>query len=232
MKAKPILFSGSMVRALLAGTKTQTRRIVAGYEIRGPHNPYPTFDWYKNSRWVAAHRGHFTKFTSTNASLLCPYGKPGDYLWVRETWGKVASPPPGRIDRCVRGPDGWGATWRECWQGNPSGYKWRPSIHMPRWASRLTLCIADVRVERLQEISEEDAIAEGIERADDFFGCPCWKCYGADADAVAPDDPIGSYESLWESIHGTNSWQENPWVWVIKFTVIKQNIDEVLREVA
>ena len=106
-----------------------------------------------------------------------------------------------------------------------SGKRWRsehppaPAPNSPRWASRITLEVTDVRVERLQDISEKDAEAEGIERTEDFFGCPCWRVYGEPdgADVVAPDDPIGSYRSLWESINGPGSWEQNPFVWVINF---------------
>ena len=99
------------------------------------------------------------------------------------------------------------------------GLLWRPSTHMPRWASRITLEVTGVLVERLQDISEKDAQAEGIERTEDFFGCPCWRVYGEPdgGDVVAPDDPIGSYRSLWESINGPGSWEQNPFVWVINF---------------
>ena len=90
---------------------------------------------------------------------------------------------------------------------------------MPRWASRITLEITGVRVERLQDISEADAMAEGIERAEDFFGRPCWRAYDEPegSDVVFPDDPIGSYASLWMSINGPGSWDANPWVWVLEF---------------
>ena len=92
---------------------------------------------------------------------------------------------------------------------------------MPKWAARIWLEITGVRVERLQDISEKDAIAEGIERTEDFFGCPCWRDYsepeGLDA-SVCPDDPIGSFQTLWESIGG--DWDANPWVWVVDFKVL------------
>lgn len=193
MNAKPILFSSSMVRALLAGTKTQTRRVI---------KRHPLIDGGFTDTYI--------KMPANYVASDCKYGVPGDFLWVRETWSS---------------DDGKTAWYRADGETYNAGSPWKPSIHMPRWASRLTLCIADVRVERLQEISEEDAQAEGVES-------PAYPL--ADGGRMAYDDGqwADGFAALWESIHGTNSWQENPWVWVIKFTVIKQNIDEVLREVA
>lgn len=196
MRERPILFSAPMVRAILAGAKTQTRRPVkprkdraigcelACHELAGEVNAGD----YMNAPWA-----------------------PGDRLWVRETFcddwhmdrGVIEYRADGELDSDMF----------------DAGCTWRPSIHMPRWASRITLEVTDVRVERLQDISEKDAQAEGIERTEDFFGCPCWRVYGEPdgADVVAPDDPIGSYRSLWESINGPGSWEANPWVWVVSF---------------
>lgn len=213
MKERPILFSGAMVRALLAGTKTQTRRVVKmkphqQIEERGDGTPWP---WMYDSERDA------------DAWLTCPYGQPGDRLWVREAW-QHSNHPYGPYDEdCmvfyradflddVHGPDG---------EKSPEGHyrTWRPSIHMPRTASRIVLEIKSVRVERLHDISEADAIAEGIERADDFFDCRCWRAYDEPkgSDVVFPDDPIGSYASLWMSINGPGSWDANPWVWALEF---------------
>lgn len=195
MRERPILFSAPMVLAILAGTKTQTRRIVKARDLE----------------WMDVHQG----LREPDNAERCPYGQPGgDRLYVRETW---AAPhaydhlPPRLIPQDAR--IHYAAT------EDRGGLLWRPSIHMPRWASRITLEVTDVRVERLQDISEKDAQAEGIERTEDFFGCPCWRVYGEPdgADVVAPDDPIGSYRSLWELINGPGSWEQNPFVWVINF---------------
>ena len=195
MKERPILFSAPMVRAILDGRKTVTRRIVKARDLE----------------WMDVHQG----LREPDNAERCPYGQPGgDRLYVRETW---AAPhaydhlPPRLIPQDAR--IHYAAT------EDRGGLLWRPSIHMPRWASRITLEVTGVLVERLQDISEKDAQAEGIERTEDFFGCPCWRVYGEPdgADVVAPDDPIGSYRSLWESINGPGSWEANPWVWVVSF---------------
>lgn len=201
MRERPILFSAPMVRAILAGAKTQTRRIVkmkTHYQIEERDNGTPWPWMYDGDR-------------DADSWMACPYGVRGTRLWVRETFcddwhmdrGVIEYRADGELDSDMF----------------DAGCTWRPSIHMPRWASRITLEVTDVRVERLQDISEKDAQAEGIERTEDFFGCPCWRVYGEPdgADVVAPDDPIGSYRSLWESINGPGSWEANPWVWVVSF---------------
>jgi len=229
MRERPILFTAAMVRSLLLGTKTQTRRVAKGFN------------------YVSSGGAPLNMKENDIQPVPCPYGQPGDRLWVRETWAYFDPDGSGEDydsdhnDDGKAGPCGVyraemlqdGHPLRDYWRrriaykatfaeqkygmGPVGPSKWRPSIHMPRWASRITLEVTGVRVERLLDISEADAIAEGIERADDFFGCPCWKCYGEDADVVAPDDPIGSYRSLWESINGPGSWDANPWVWVVEF---------------
>lgn len=211
MKERPILFSGAMVRALLAGTKTQTRRA-----IKLPHmNPLgawepmevggPNGGRLRDGSTIPAQQSIW--HTRTGDSLLCPYGQPGDRLWVREAfaWSKD---DPARCEFVA-----YRAT-----HGFPNGPKWKPSIHMPSWASRITLEITEVRVERLQDISEADAKAEGI------------KAMGVEADGgwhteggrhFHCTDPRQSYYSLWESINGPGSWGANPWVWTVSFKRIK-----------
>lgn len=195
MKERPILFSAPMVRAILDGSKTQTRRVAkrtaAGHvKETGGHR-----------RW------HIADF---DAYLACPYGQPGDRLWVRETWAAPHSEDgrPPRAIQCDQLRIHYLAS-----EGR-GGLVWRPSIHMPRWASRITLEITGVRVERLQEISEADAIAEGIERSYDQ-----WRDYRTDQAVNYPSaaTPIDSYRTLWEEINGPDSWDANPWVWVVKF---------------
>lgn len=196
MKERPILFNCPMVRAVLDGSKTQTRRVM---------KPQPSnvinqlFIWKDNA-------------TPLDELLaLCPYGQPGDRLWVRESfWGCDL---PGHGERpCVVYDDEWhGKDYRPT-VARPWARKFGriPSIHMPRDCSRITLEITAVRVERLQDISEEDSVAEGIERT-----ARQWKSYGGPGGFCR--SPISSYRSLWESINGTDSWGANPWVWVIEF---------------
>lgn len=191
MADRPILFSAPMVRALLAGTKTQTRRIIkcpAYYQIEEKDDGKPWPWMYDGER----DRDHF---------LPCPYGTPGDRLWVREAWRAVWSSddePPRVFNAGYR-------FWYEADSPHQDGFgKLRPSIHMPRCASRITLEITDVRVERLQDISEADAMAEGAEPI-----------------LVPPDGGsaphVEGYRVLWESINGPGSWDANPWVWALSF---------------
>jgi len=202
MKERPILFSGAMVRAILSGQKTQTRRVVKLY-------PADT---------VAA---------------PCPYGQPGDRLWVRETWqGPIMEgdefenryhDDPAKFqtpEYCFYAADGGSApefvdvddNLRCCW---------RPSIHMPRWACRLVLEIVSVRVERLQAISLVDAESEGIikRRSDVYAGDVDWLPV---KDGEPFRTPVEAYRSLWQSINGPESWQANPWVWVVEFKRVQQ----------
>lgn len=182
MKERPILFSAPMVRALLAGTKTQTRRVIK------PR--------------------HLAFFNQDAAAMLSdwnerplPYGKPGDRLWVRETWHDASS----SLHSCaLYRADGIDLHWD----------KWTPSIHMPRRASRITLEITSVRVERLQEISIEDAKAEGAWGPDDSIAQKVADYFGTD---IFSANPRKAFQMLWESINGPDSWAANPWVWAIEF---------------
>ncbi len=146
-----------------------------------------------------------------DSSWIRPFAK-GQRLWVRENWAwyPLDHDPSCVIYRADYAPDA----------PAPAEFgKWLPSIHMPRWASRITLEVTDVRAEKLQEISEQDALSEGIESAGGFFGCQCWRDYMEPNPELSsfPDDPVGSFASLWESIHGPESWNRNPWVWAIEF---------------
>lgn len=218
LKERGIIFSAPMVRALLAGTKTQTRRIYKGTpKIDGEQHPDGS-----GETWTEWGR--------------CPYGVPGDRLWVRETWGYFNPDDtgddiePDRRDTSQQ----WapelmqdGHPLRNYWRrriaykatfaedkygkGAVAPGRWRPSIHMPRWASRITLEITDVRVQRLQEISEADAMAEGIGRYDNgTFGLN-------DPGACMGTTAVVAYMRLWESINGPGSWEASPWVWVLAF---------------
>lgn len=187
MSDRPILFSAPMVRALLAGTKTQTRRVVKfkpwhQIEERDDGTPWPWMQSDDNNAGVW---------------LRCPYGVPGDRLWVRETWAYGVH-AIGAV-RAYDGPFIYAA------DGTTQGRlcdRWRPSIHMPRAASRITLEITHVRVERLQDISEANAFSEGTP-GDLLHRAQGW----------APR----AYRLLWEQINGGGSWDANPWVWVVEF---------------
>jgi hypothetical protein len=206
MRERPILFSGPMVRAILAGQKTQTRRAVS---------PQPS-GGVRSSPFCASglEDGHGREIRSR-------YGRPGDRLWVRESFDFL--PTGGHDDpqacEIVYWADGSTEPRSAPPDYNPMIYghpKARPSIHMPRWASRITLEIVSVRVERLQEISEADCIAEGIQQLGEKQG---WA-----TEARFPDGKrhfgAGAYDlyhQLWDSINGAGDWAANPWVWVVEF---------------
>lgn len=185
MKERPILFSGAMVRALFAGTKTQTRRVV---------KPQPSTVRDGEPVWPADKRTLRMRFEA------CPYGEPGDRLWVRETWRVRVPDQDGRV-----------LDYRaDHTSEDPCDEPWSPSIFMPRSASRITLEITDVRIERLQDITSADAIAEGIETAGEE-----WRHYlDPKGDCLTPRN---SYRTLWMSINGPGSWADNPWVWCLTF---------------
>lgn len=228
MTERPILFSGPMVQALLAGTKKQTRRILQPKHLSG-------------TGWQMPNAGADAGALTANLARFCPYGAPGDRLWVRETWGyrgaASSNQEPGimRVDiaykaddakrTIVRPGDDWSGIpkqremrpgeAREAYDRYLSGYfkAWKPSIHMPRWVSRLTLGVTEVRVQRLQDISEEDAKAEGVES---------WPGASALA-ATYGTNHRSSFVHLWDSINGERpgcSWEKTPWVWVISFNTV------------
>ncbi len=178
-----------MVRAILEGRKTQTRRIVK----------FPLRDRDFGCELAGNEIGE------AEAHRLCPYGKPGDRLWVRETWAPRAQ------GGYWYAADPETALFKESW----IGFKWRPSIFMPRSASRITLEIIGVRVERLQEISEADALAEGIVRWDSP-GAHYMFAINEAGDYNGPTARL-VYQGLWDRINGVDSWASNPWVWVIEF---------------
>ena len=208
MKERPILFSGPMVRAILAGTKTQTRRVVKpqpqGNDLHICTNAYD---------WQACEDGFLHGLIAGDhgydaLSFRCPHGAPGARLWVRETWA---------YERDGTGcPDDTGILYRATdpgWDDEETGLRWRPSIFMPRSASRILLEITEVRVERLQAIREEDARAEGITDGG------CLNC-GNSEPCGCPDpspDARDAFAWLWQSINGSHSWHANPWVWVVEF---------------
>lgn len=212
MKERPIIFSGEMVRAILDGRKAQTRRALKNPQpvdiITKPINGEP--------KWCA-----LTEVNPNHGKIIaCRHGQPGDRLWVRETLCQhnnfglplALIPQENPIGQWV-----WSYAADQC--EPESVTRRRPAIHMPRWASRLTLEIVKVRVERVQEISEEDALAEGIHE----FSLPNGNVYGYDPHGtpgkMVMDSPALAYAAIWDSINAKRGfgWDSNPWVWVIEF---------------
>jgi len=190
MADRPILFSGAMVRAILEDRKTQTRRVVKPQPISSDGGD--VFWWKETVGWASS--------VHKNPEMMIPYspyGQPGDRLWVRETYCS--------LDReCVYRADG----------DKPHALigKWTPSIFMPRWASRLTLEVTEVRVERVQEISDDDCEAEGIEQR--------WTCLNPGAGSYAHENCVhDDFRALWDSINAKRGfgWEQNPWVWAVSF---------------
>lgn len=178
-----------MVRAILDGRKTQTRRAAKPQPAAG----------VRTSPFVGSglEDGH-------GKELRCPYGQPGDRLWVREAWARAYVAQAGQE---------W-FVYRESDNRTDYGGPWKPSIHMPRAACRLVLEITDVRVERLQSISEADARAEGVES--EFAGADFAAAHGS----LCGSQHRYGFASLWESINGAGSWTTNPWVWAVTFKVV------------
>lgn len=221
-KERPILFSAPMVRAIREGRKTQTRRVFSPERMVIEANPprgfcYETFALRKGEL-VSTGMG---PFYPNHWLHYCPYGAPGDRLIVRETWGVVNGlnhVKPSDLPRDI--PIIYRATSEH---PHEPGMRWRPAIHMPRWASRITLEVVSVRVERLQEISPADAISEGVERrhSDTYHGF--YKDYMNEGYGRGCTFPNDSFKTLWQSINGPDSWALNPWVWVIEFKRINSN---------
>jgi hypothetical protein len=209
IKERPILFSAPMVRAILEGRKTVTRRAVrAGFNPDDLEGTLSTSECRKLYRELPQHFG---------PSYFCPYGKPGDRLWVRETFidlrgtGVEHRPDPsGPLQRYAYAAD--------CRPGSHSdearkdfGLKYKPSIHMPRAACRIVLEVTGVRVERLQGISTEQCLAEGVQPFGDENG------FHIEDGKFYTDHPLETFAGLWQSINGAESWKANPWVWVVEF---------------
>ncbi len=213
MKQIPILFSTPMVQAILDGRKTQTRRLI---------KPQP------NGALHDVNMGYWSEFPDNlkHAYIKCPYGKPGDVLWVRETYRHymelesekriveyAADGAAEQLPLCDG--DGFHIFNKD---GSEKMVPWIPSIHMPKSACRIYLQITDIRVERLQDISEEDAKAEGVlyygDESGDYKDYTYNDVYGDDWGVTTAKKSFGT---LWESINGPESWNANPWVWVISF---------------
>ncbi|HIE0044119.1 TPA: hypothetical protein ACXI7C_000453 [Serratia marcescens] len=222
MKERPVIFNGEMVRAILDGRKTQTRRLVP--EWQRPKY-YPENDDDSHYNWMAVaqsdRRWGYGVFGETEEACAkelstmapCPFGNAGDRLWVRETFAAFDADwkHPGKPHDLKDGP--WpNVVYPASVAKIPDG-TCRPSIHIPRWASRITLEITAVRVERLNDISEEDAKAEGVKAG------------------VSPGHEHMmhqvAFSELWQSIYGEESWRANPWVWVIEFRRVVDSAREV-----
>jgi hypothetical protein len=261
MKERPILFSASMVRALLEGRKTQTRRVVkpqpkpATVDCVSLDSAYPDKPWCWLAQWLdeagkplgleesgKQHGG----WPDCSDQFACPYGNPGDWLWVRETWRPRSWYPNSHVvqlradmksididvpdasngeawidrmlercsDECIAAGIGADDDGNFQWDGEDNNpIKWRPSIFMPRWASRITLEITGVRVQRLQEISEGDCYAEGVSDSWPLDNLPYLSPFGGRA-------VKNNYAHLWESINGPASWAANPFVWAVSFKAV------------
>ncbi|MEH4799093.1 morphogenetic protein [Atlantibacter hermannii] len=203
MKERGMIFNGEMVRAILDGRKTQTRRIIKLSHESGMKNPV-----------VRGKNGEASYVGCRLAAMLCPFGKPGDRIWVRETFqGPLVSEDlfeeyrayPEKFEKpqyCEYAADG-GTKPEYCDLDDNLRHGWLPSIHMPRWASRILLEITDVRVERLASISQEDAAKEGYPANPEPYG--------------GSMDKWLWFRQLWDSIYPEQSFSHNPWVWVIEF---------------
>lgn len=230
MKERGMIFNGEMVRAILDGRKTQTRRPVK----------FPVHD--KNLGCELA-GNELAGELSAGSYLNSAFGKPGDRIWVRETWATLGNEDGCCVDwegnlckgdersaariyraSCEQRPGDYGlwsipddAYWKPHTKEHKFEGAWRPSIHMPRWASRILLEITDVRVERLNVISEEDTRAEGI------IDGGCLNCGEPEPCGCANPEPdaTDAFAYLWKSIYGQESWNANPWVWVIEFKRIE-----------
>jgi len=262
MRERPILFSASMVRAILSGHKTMTRRVIKGIP-HGNHYGTDIMDWALSGCYTEKDGRHWLAVQSDvdgadTKEIFCPQGVVGDFLWVRETWkyfnwtedGDPFIKYAADEKSILRKPsEEWSEKVVDIWSElslsenynidqTAADRKWRPSIFMPRWASRTNLRITEVRVERLHDISEEDAMREGVPR--NWFGTDYTE-WSPDGDGyleqykdLPPEDEpyfcdaITAFKSLWDSINGKPrkdgvdiSWAANPFVWAISFEVIK-----------
>jgi hypothetical protein len=243
VKEIPILFSGEMVRAILDGRKVQTRRVI---KPQPPATGHPAWTETKRGRsvhWYSdairtepqvigvsfswAWPGVFARDAFPSGAgvmphpdgAFCPYGQPGDRLWVREAWavGKPCDDIRPRDlaeynDESSQLAVDYKADAHRIWGDTGDCGKTRPGIHMPRWASRITLEVTGVRVERVQSISEADAIAEGV---------GSWR---PDTMRYVAQNPVQEFSELWDSINAERgySWESNPWVWVVGFRRLTQ----------
>lgn len=228
MKERGMIFNGEMVRAILDGRKKQTRRIMKVQPSDGFHPTHNGYNLDLNAHWytpgVVDKNGYLQPakkdvfgVADENEGYTCPFGAVGDRIWVREAFqGPLVSEElleeyrayPEKFENpeyCEYAADG-GPRPEYCDLDDNLRHGWRPSIHMPRWASRITLEITGVRVERLRDLSEDDAKSEGITPSSGGV-LPGWE-YRI------------NFRDLWMSIYGADNWEANPWVWVIEFKVV------------
>ena len=215
MTDRPILFSAPMVRAILEDRKTVTRRALkpqlptgwefglmeAGIKIGSIESPHP-----KRGKVGVFIRKETSPGAWVTDVIRCPYGKPGERLWVRETWARY-NIDQDNLSTAYRAttPDDW-----------PADGRWRPSIHMPRWASRILLEVTGLRVERLQDVTPDQAIAEGV----DADICR-QHLETSPTRHILKECELHGFAGLWESINSGGSWDANPWVWVVEFRRIQ-----------
>lgn len=197
MKERPILFSTAMVKAILAGNKTMTRRVANPDLIEYWDKNDPTYGPFYSDEY-----GDYHKTVDR-----CPYGQPGGLLWVRETWAPLVTGPGEFGLACYKASDYFDG-------------RWKPSIHMPKKFCRIWLRVKSVRVERLHDITGQDALAEGIKETKDLY---CIR-YGMAVDKRDGGTAVDAFRILWDSINGKPrkngqdiSWADNPWVWVVEF---------------
>jgi len=224
MSEKPILFSGEMVRAILEGRKTQTRRVI---------KPQPFFNEFAIGTYhptIIDKQGEYApgeavfgiwELHDGGWAIKCPYGQIGDQLWVRETFAAAIEnnylKPSDLEGLYIYYKANTGNDWERQSTGEVLG-QWRPSIHMPRWASRIQIEIKNMSVERVQDVSEEDAVKEGVLSAQ---GIQDYKTKPLSF-AAGRTTPKDAFSELWDSINEKRgfSWDSNPWVWVLEFEVI------------
>lgn len=213
----PILFQQEMVKAILAGLKTETRRIIKPQPIpEDVKMPVPVKD-FVNQLKKKENLGYDRISTSGTSKGFylpkCPYGQHGDILWVRENYMAVTSHWEGKEEH--------GYAYQASDKDWGKFAKWKPSIHMPKEACRIFLLLKEVKVERLQDISENDAIAEGVSEirwSQDVWKFPVY--VSRELTNHSTDIPASNFASLWQSINGASSWYQNPWVWVLKYEVL------------
>jgi hypothetical protein len=213
MREIPIIFNTDMVKAILDSRKTMTRR-TKGLDKIPQDSAFYTYK-YNNSIIDLAYAHAFKKIYKgvwvNHEIVACPYGEPGDLLWVRETFSKTM----------LQDEAGWFTVYKA--DGDDVAAPWKPSIHMPKSAARIWLKVKEVRVERLQDITTEDAISEGLENftiTDQTNYQTYYKDYLIKSIGHWYPNPIKSFQSLWISINGSETWDENPWTWVITFEVL------------
>ncbi|EOC1126645.1 hypothetical protein AAAW54_004185 [Cronobacter sakazakii] len=208
MKERGMIFNSEMVRALLDGTKTQTRRIM---KVQPDSPDFGLLRIVESTARSNVGKYHWSESNACGNHIrsklfTCPFGAIGDRLWVREAWAEAGGNAPELQLYRANYPDHVSSHYEHLKPAEE--IRWRPNIHMPRWASRITLEITDVRVERLRHISDADAKAEG---------------YPAErGKAGSKDDAWLWYCDLWKSLYGQDSWLESPWVWVIEFKLVNE----------